>query len=117
MVKEGVLENPKVDAIFGLHINSVLPVGTIGYKPLGAMAASDRFVIKVHGKQTHGSEPWGGIDPILISAKIIDGLQTIISRETELTNEAAVITVGKITAGIRLILYQKVTEMVGLLEP
>ena len=80
MVKEGVLENPSVDAIFGLHINSVLPVGMIGYKPLGAMAASDRFVIKVQGKQTHGSQPWGGVDPILISAKIIDGLQTIISR-------------------------------------
>ncbi|MEJ6624222.1 MAG: amidohydrolase [Flavobacteriaceae bacterium] len=116
MVKEGVLENPKVDAIFGLHINSVLPVGTIGYKPLGAMAASDRFVIKVHGKQTHGSEPWGGVDPILISAKIIDGLQTIISRETELTNEAAVITVGKITAGIRFNIIPESAEMVGTIR-
>ncbi|MEJ6547362.1 MAG: amidohydrolase [Flavobacteriaceae bacterium] len=116
MVKEGVLDNPKVDAIFGLHINSVLPVGTIGYKPLGAMAASDRFVIKVHGKQTHGSEPWGGVDPILISAKIIDGLQTIISRETELTNEAAVITVGKITAGIRFNIIPESAEMVGTIR-
>ena len=116
MVKEGVLENPKVDAIFGLHINSVLPVGMIGYKPLGAMAASDRFVIHVRGKQTHGSQPWGGVDPILISAKIIDGLQTIISRESELTNEAAVITVGKITAGIRFNIIPESAEMVGTIR-
>ena len=116
MVKEGVLENPKVDAIFGLHINSVLPVGMIGYKPLGAMAASDRFVIKVQGKQTHGSQPWGGVDPILIAAKIIDGLQTIISRETELTKEAAVITVGKITAGVRFNIIPESAELVGTIR-
>lgn len=116
MVKEGVLTNPKVNAIFGLHINSVLPVGMIGYKPLGAMAASDRFVIKVKGKQTHGSQPWAGVDPILISAKIIDGLQSIISRETELTKEAAVITVGKITAGVRFNIIPEAAEMVGTIR-
>ena len=116
MIKEGVLDNPSVDAIFGLHINSVLPVGMIGYKPLGAMAASDRFVIKVQGKQTHGSQPWGGVDPILISAKIIDGLQTIISRESDLTNEAAVITVGKITAGVRFNIIPETAEMVGTIR-
>ena len=81
MIKEGVLENPKVDAIFGLHINSQTPVGTIKYKTGGIMASVERFVINVRGKQTHGSQPWSGVDPILISAKIIDGLQTIISRE------------------------------------
>ena len=90
-----------MDAIFGLHINSQTPVGTIKYKTGGIMASVERFVISVKGKQTHGSQPWSGIDPILISAKIIDGLQTIISREAELTNEAAVITVGKITSGTR----------------
>ena len=74
MIKEGVLENPKVDAIFGLHINSQTPVGVIRYKSGGTMASSQRFVINVMGKQTHGSQPWGGVDPILISAKIIDGL-------------------------------------------
>ena len=116
MIEEGVLENPKVDAIFGLHINSVLPVGMIGYKPLGAMAASDRFVIKVQGKQTHGSQPWGGVDPILISAKIIDGLQTLISRESELTNEAAVITVGKITAGVRFNIIPESAELIGTIR-
>ncbi len=101
MVKEGALQNPDVDAIFGLHINSQSPVGDISYRPGGIMAASNRFTIDVKGKQTHGSTPWSGIDPIVTSAKIIDGLQTIISRKTELTNEAAVITVGIIRSGVR----------------
>ena len=113
MVKEGVLEKPKVDAIFGLHINSETPVGTIKYKTGGIMASVERFVINVKGKQTHGSQPWSGVDPILISAKIIDGLQTIISREARLTNEAAVITVGKITAGTRFNIIPESAEMIG----
>ena len=113
MIKEGVLENPKVDAIFGLHINSQTPVGTIKYKTGGIMASVERFVINVTGKQTHGSQPWSGVDPILISAKIIDGLQTIISREAELTNEAAVITVGKITSGTRFNIIPESSEMIG----
>lgn len=116
MIKEGVLENPKVDAIFGLHINSQTPVGTIGYKPGGALAAVNSFEIHVKGKQSHGSQPWSGIDPILISAKIIDGLQTIISREAELTNEAAVITVGKISGGIRSNIIPESVEMLGTLR-
>lgn len=113
MIKEGVMENPKVDAIFGLHINSQTPVGTIGYKSGGIMASVERFVINVKGKQTHGSQPWGGVDPILISAKIIDGLQTIISREVPLTKEAAVITVGKITSGTRFNIIPESAEMIG----
>jgi len=113
MIKEGVLDNPKVDAIFGLHINSETPVGTIKYKAGGIMASVERFVIDVKGKQTHGSQPWSGVDPILISAKIIDGLQTIISRESKLTNEAAVITVGKITAGTRFNIIPESAEMIG----
>ncbi len=113
MVEEGVLENPKVDAIFGLHINSQTPINTIRYKPGGSMASAQRFVIDVKGKQTHGSQPWGGVDPILISAKIVDGLQTIISREAELTNEAAVITVGKITSGVRYNIIPESAQMIG----
>ena len=113
MIKEGVLENPKVEAIFGLHINSQTPVGTIKYKTGGIMASVERFVITVKGKQTHGSQPWSGVDPILISAKIIDGLQTIISREAELTKEAAVITVGKITSGTRFNIIPESSEMIG----
>ncbi|WP_339624700.1 amidohydrolase [uncultured Winogradskyella sp.] len=113
MIKEGVLENPKVDAIFGLHINAGTPVGIIKYKKGGIMASVERFVIDVKGKQTHGSQPWSGVDPILISAKIIDGLQTIISREAKLTNEAAVITVGKITAGTRFNIIPETAQMIG----
>ncbi|WP_430907980.1 amidohydrolase [Maribacter sp. 2-571] len=116
MVKEGVMENPKVDAIFGLHINSQTPVGTIRYKAGGIMAAAQSFTIKVKGKQSHGSQPWSGVDPILISAKIIDGLQTIISRESELTNEAAVITVGKIKSGIRFNIIPESAEMIGTIR-
>ncbi|WP_425545353.1 amidohydrolase [Gangjinia marincola] len=113
MIKEGVLKSPDVDAIFGLHINSGTPVGTIRYKPGGTMAAVERFVINVKGKQTHGSAPWSGVDPIVISAKIIDGLQTIISRESKLVDEAAVITVGKITSGVRFNIIPESAEMIG----
>ncbi len=101
MVREGVLENPKVDVIFGMHIQSISPLGRITYRPAGMMAASDWFTIKVKGKQSHGAAPWMGIDPIAISAQIINGLQTIVSRQTELTKEAAVISVGRINGGIR----------------
>lgn len=113
MIKEGVLKNPDVDAIFGLHINSAIPVGTINYKPGGTMAAVERFVVNVKGKQTHGSAPWGGVDPIYISAKIIDGFQSIISRESEITKEAAVITVGKITSGVRFNIIPESAELIG----
>ena len=116
MIKEGVLKNPDVDAIFGLHINSQTPAGIIAYKSGGAMAAAQRFVIQVKGKQSHGSQPWGGVDPILISAKIVDGLQTIISRESDLTNEAAVISVGKITAGVRFNIIPESAEMIGTIR-
>ncbi len=113
MIKEGVLKNPDVDVIFGLHIGSGSPVGTIEYKPGGTMAAVERFVVNVKGKQTHGSRPWGGVDPIYISAKIIDGFQSIISRESDLTNEAAVITVGKITSGVRFNIIPESAELIG----
>lgn len=113
MIKEGVLKNPDVDAIFGLHINSATPVNTIAYKPGGTMAAVERFVVNVKGKQTHGSAPWGGVDPIYISAKIIDGFQSIISRESEITKEAAVITVGKITSGVRFNIIPESAELIG----
>ena len=116
MVKEGVLKNPDVDVIFGLHISSQIDVGKITYKPGGTMAAAQRFVIKVHGKQAHGSRPWDGIDPIVISAQIINGLQTIISRETELTKEGAVITVGLIRGGVRSNIIPEEVEMIGTIR-
>lgn len=113
MIKEGVLENPKVDAIYGLHINSGTPVGTIKVKPEGIMAAVERFEVHVEGKGSHGSAPWAGVDPILISAKIIDGFQTIISRESNLIDAPAVITVGKITSGTRFNVIPESAELIG----
>lgn len=101
MVKEGVMDNPKVDVVFGLHIESAIEVGQIKYKPGSFMASSDWFTIKVKGKGSHGAMPWLGIDPIVVSAQIIEGLQTIVSRQSELTKAPVVITVGKIDGGIR----------------
>ena len=101
MIKEGVMDNPKVDAIFGLHIESDIEVGKIEYKPGAFMASSDWFVIKVNGKGSHGAQPWKGIDPIVVSAQIINGLQTIVSRQSELTKAPVVITVAKIEGGVR----------------
>jgi len=116
MIKEGVLENPKVDAIFGLHIGSSQPVGTLAYKPGGMLAAAQRFEINVKGKQTHGSMPWGGIDPIMASVKIIDGLQTLVSREMPLTNEAVVLSIGKITSGVRNNIIPESAQIIGTLR-
>jgi len=101
MVQEGVLENPKVDAIFGLHIWASAPVGQLQYRPRGEMASSDRFSIKVIGKGSHGAKPWSSIDPVVTAAQIITALQTIVSRQTDLTQDAAVVTVGTVQAGVR----------------
>ena len=99
MVKEGVMDDPKVDVIFGLHINSKTEIGRIEYKPGAFMASSDWFSIKVKGKGSHGASPWAGIDPIVISAQIIEGLQHIVSRQMNLAKAPVVITVGKINGG------------------
>ena len=101
MVKEGVLKNPDVEAMFGLHINSRTPVGHIRVRPGGIMASANSYTLKVKGKQTHGSTPWTGIDPIVTSAQIINALQTIVSRNLPLTRNAAVVTVGSIHGGMR----------------
>ncbi|WP_151086178.1 amidohydrolase [Hymenobacter baengnokdamensis] len=101
MVQEGVLDKPKVDAIFGLHIWATAPVGQINYRPRGEMASSDRFTIKVIGKGSHGAKPWSSIDPVVTAAEIITALQTIVSRQVDLTQDAAVVTVGTVQAGVR----------------
>ncbi|MEN0006150.1 MAG: amidohydrolase [Bacteroidota bacterium] len=116
MVKEGVLKDHKVDVIFGLHINSLTEVGKVKYKSGGTMAAVNRLVIKVKGKQTHGSTPWTGVDPIAASAQIIQGLQHIISRQTPLTKEAAVISIGKISGGVRSNIIPEEVEMIGTIR-
>ncbi|MFY0685682.1 MAG: amidohydrolase [Cyclobacteriaceae bacterium] len=116
MVKEGVLQNPKVDVAFGLHIWSKTPIGDITYKSGGLLAAADRFVITVTGSQSHGSQPWNGVDPIVTSAQIINGIQTIVSRQTELTKEAAVISIGMIRSGVRNNIIPETAEMIGTIR-
>ncbi|MFN3851975.1 MAG: amidohydrolase [Spirosomataceae bacterium] len=116
MVEQGVLENPKVDAIFGLHINSQTEVGQITFKPGSTMAAVDWFSIKVKGKQTHGAAPWSGVDPIVTAAQIVTGLQTIVSRNVSLTDGAAVVTVGAIHGGIRQNIIPEEVNMIGTIR-
>lgn len=116
MVKEGIFETYGIEAFFGQHISSGLEVGKIRYKTGGIMAASDRFEITIKGKQTHGSRPWGGIDPITIGAQMILALQNIVSRETELTKEAAVISVGKIESGVRNNIIPEELHMIGTIR-
>ena len=101
MVKEGVMDNPKVDAVFGMHIESWIPAGDIQYKSGAFMASSVWFSIKVKGKSSHGAQPWLSVDPILVSGQILEGLQHIVSRQMDLTKAPVVITVGKINGGVR----------------
>ena len=116
MVKEGVLENPKVDVIFGLHLDALTEVGAITYRPAGIMASVNDMKITVKGKPAHGSSPWVGIDPIVVSAQIINNLQTIISRNVELTSNAAVVTIGAINGGNRSNIIPEQVEMLGTIR-
>lgn len=116
MIEEGVLDDPDVDAIFGLHVNSQTEVGTIRYRPGGIMAAADVLHITVKGKQTHGSTPWSGVDPIVTAAQIINGLQTVVSRQTELTKDPAVVSIGKIEGGVRNNIIPEEVHMVGTIR-
>ncbi|MFZ9981362.1 MAG: amidohydrolase [Cyclobacteriaceae bacterium] len=116
MVKEGLLDDPKVEAVFGLHIESQLQVGAIAYRPEGIMAAVDDLHIKVTGRQTHGSAPWSGVDPIVASAHIITALQTITSRSIEVTKAPAVVTIGKIEGGVRSNIIPESVEMIGTIR-
>lgn len=116
MVKEGVLENPKVDVVFGLHINSQTEVGTIKYRPGATMAAVDFLAIDVKGKQTHGANPWSGVDPIVTSAQIVLGLQTIVSRNLQITNAPAVVTIGAINGGVRQNIIPEEVKMIGTIR-
>ena len=116
MVKEGLLDDPKVEAAFGLHINSQTPAGVVVYRPEGEMASADNLYIKVTGRQSHGSAPWSGIDPIVASAHIITALQTITSRSVEVTKAPAVVTIGKISGGVRGNIIPETVEMVGTIR-
>jgi amidohydrolase len=112
MIKAGVLENPKVDAIFGLHVFP-LPAGAIVYRSGPLMASADSFVIKVKGRQTHGAVPWGGIDPIVTGSQIVLALQTIVSRTVNITEAPAVVTVGRFTGGNRSNIVPEEIELEG----
>jgi amidohydrolase len=101
MIEQGCMENPKVDAIFGLHITSKQHVDVIGYRAGPLMASSDQFYISVRGRQTHGAQPWSGVDPIVVGSQIVLGLQTIVSRRMNITEEPSVVTVGSFHAGNR----------------
>lgn len=113
MVKEGVLENPKVDVVFGLHINSQTEVGKITYRPGGTMAAVNDMQITVKGKQAHGAYPWSSVDPVVVSAQIINALQTIVSRNLNVTENAGVVTIGSIHGGVRSNIIPEEVVMMG----
>ncbi len=116
MVKEGVLRNPDVDVIFGLHISADTDVGKVRYRAGGVMAAVDPFKVVIKGKQAHGAYPWLSVDPVTTAAQVIMGLQTIVSRELKLIDDAAVITIGSIHGGNRSNIIPSEVEMVGTIR-
>jgi len=116
MVKQGVLDNPKVDVIFGLHINSQTEVGKIVYRPGGTMAGVSDMQIVVKGRSAHGAYPWSSIDPIVVSAQIISSLQSVVSRNVNVTENPAVVTIGVIKAGTRFNIIPESAEMFGTLR-
>lgn len=116
MVREGVMRDPKVEAVFGLHVNSVLPVGHVAYRPGGTMASAESFRLVIKGKQAHGAYPWTSVDPIVTATQVVMGLQTIVSRNVELTEGAAVVSVGRITGGVRANIIPEQVELEGTLR-
>jgi amidohydrolase len=113
MLDEGVFANPKPDAMIGLHVFSSLSAGQVGYRSGPLMAGSDMFRVVVHGRQTHGGRPWGGVDPIVTASQIVLGLQTIVSRQVDITDYPAVVSVGVLKAGIRNNIIPESAELIG----
>ena len=116
MIEQGAMASPRPDAIFGLHVTSRLPVNVLGYRSGPAMASADNLKITVHGRQTHGAMPWFGVDPIVTSAQVILGLQTVVSRQVDLTQEPAVVTIGAIKGGLRENIIPDSVEMRGTIR-
>jgi amidohydrolase len=116
MLEQGLFNIAKPEAMIGLHVMASLNSGVIGYKPGPLMAGSDAFSIKVTGTQTHGSRPWAGVDPISASGQIITGLQTIVSRQIDITELPAVVTIGAIKGGIRFNIIPDSVEMIGTIR-
>ena len=115
MIRGGVLENPKVDVIFGQHVFP-FESGKIAYCPGPAMASPDGLKIVVTGKQTHGAMPWGGVDPIVVASQIVLGLQSIVSRQINITEAPAVISIGSIHGGVRSNIIPDKVEMIGTIR-
>ncbi len=113
MIKEGVMENPKVDVVFGLHVSAETPTGQISYKPAGFMASASDMKIIVSGQGAHGASPWMGVDPIVTAAQIVNNLQTIVSRNLKLIDNAAIVTVGAINGGNRSNIIPEKVDMLG----
>jgi amidohydrolase len=116
MLAEGLFDIAKPQAVFGLHLIASLPTGVIGYRSGPMMAGSDRFTIVVTGRQTHGSRPWGGVDPVIASAQIMTGLQTIVSRQVDITETPTVISIGAVKGGIRFNIIPDSVEMIGTIR-
>jgi amidohydrolase len=115
MIQEGALENPRPEAIFGLHVLP-LPVGHIAYRPGAFMAAADSFRIEVRGRQTHGAQPWNGIDPIVTSSQIVLALQTLVSRQIDISRNPAVVSIGSIRGGVRFNIIPDLVELGGTIR-
>ena len=116
MIAEGALDAPKVDAIFGVHVftgRGLATAGSLAVRPGGIMAASDRLAITIKGRQTHGGQPWSGVDPIVVAAQVVTGLQTIVSRQMDLTAGPVVVTIGTIEAGNRHNIVPDEARMTG----
>lgn len=116
MIQDGVLQRYRPEAVFGLHVFANMPTGMIGYRGGPLMAGSDTFRILVKGKQTHGARPWIGVDPVVISSQIVGALQTVVSRQTDITQNPAVVTVGAIKGGIRFNIIPDQVEMLGTIR-
>lgn len=116
MVAEQVLQNPQVSAAFALHISATDEAGRIGYSAGPRYASVDDFKITVHGKQSHGAAPWMGVDSVVVSAQIINALQTIVSRNLQLTEQPAIVTIGSIHGGLRSNIIPEQVEMVGTIR-
>jgi len=115
MIEEGALDTPTPSAIFGLHVFPY-PAGEIRYRSGGIMAAADAFRIIVKGRQTHGALPWAGVDPIVVASQIVVALQTITSRQVDLTAAPAIITVGAINGGVRFNIIPDSVVMLGTIR-
>ncbi|HKX57070.1 MAG TPA: amidohydrolase [Xanthomonadales bacterium] len=116
MMKEGIFNEVKPEAVFGLHVFAGIPAGEIGYRSGPMMAAADMFKIEVVGKASHGSRPWSGVDPIVAAAQIVNGLQTIVSRQVDISKLPAVVTIGKIDGGVRSNIISDKVMMYGTMR-